>query len=73
MRSLLHLKEMLALAEDQQTEFKATAQSPHLEPAICAFLNTEGGLILCGVQDNEHIQGLENAPKWARSGLTFMC
>lgn len=65
MSSLLNLKDILALAEDQQTELKATAQSQHLGPTICAFLNTEGGLILCGVQANQAIQGLEKVEKWA--------
>jgi len=65
MSSLLNFKDILALAEDQQTELKITAQSQHLGPTICAFLNTEGGVILCGVQANQHIQGLENTDKWA--------
>ena len=58
--SLTELIEKIILGEDATIEFKR--EMPHrssLADEIAAFANTEGGVILIGVDDNSDIVGLE--------------
>ena len=58
--SLTELIEKIMLGEDSTIEFKR--EMPHrnsLADEITAFANTEGGIILIGVDDNSDIVGLE--------------
>ena len=45
--------------EDSFTELKSSETSPKaLAKELCAFLNTQGGRVLIGVEDNHTILGL---------------
>ena len=61
----------IAAGEDQHTEFK-----PHFKDrsavgrAICAFANTEGGLIILGVSDNQQIIGVAEDSEKVQERLT---
>jgi len=55
------LKKRLSLGENQTLEFKTTASLEVCGPHVCAFLNTQGGYLLCGVNDQGEIIGIENA------------
>ena len=56
----MHLIEKIILGEDSTMEFKR--EMPHrnsLADEIAAFANTQGGVILIGVDDYSEIVGLE--------------
>ena len=54
------LSQRLALGEDQETEFKSTAEShATIGAAVCGFLNTRGGYVLCGIGDGGDILGID--------------
>ena len=58
--SQTELIEKIILGEDATIEFKR--EMPHrnsLADEIAAFANTEGGMILIGVDDNREIVGIE--------------
>jgi len=54
------IKKLISGGENQKVEFKeATFQFPRdTYETICAFLNTDGGIILLGVDDDGNIQGV---------------
>ncbi|MFD0766705.1 Eco57I restriction-modification methylase domain-containing protein [Mucilaginibacter lutimaris] len=66
------VKALIALGENKRTEYKSTlrydvrqkAVLPHIEHSvlktIAAFLNSEGGTLLIGVDDDGNILGLDN-------------
>ena len=48
--------------ESLHVEFKASARaSRDIARAVCAFLNTEGGTVFCGVEESGEIVGIDNA------------
>lgn len=61
----------IAAGEDQHTEFK-----PHFKDrsavgrAICAFANTEGGLIILGISDSQQIIGVTEDSEKVQERLT---
>lgn len=61
----------IAAGEDQHTEFK-----PHFKDrfavgkAICAFANTEGGLIILGINDSQQIVGVAEDSEKVQERLT---
>ncbi|MDE0012087.1 MAG: ATP-binding protein [Candidatus Poribacteria bacterium] len=58
--SLTELLEKIILGEDSTIEFKR--EVPHrdsLADEIAAFANTQGGMILIGIDDNREIVGIE--------------
>ena len=59
--------------ENRTTEFKrefGSDLSRKIGPAICAFANGEGGLIILGVDDSGSVGGLEMDPHEAHERLT---
>ena len=52
------LIEMLQLGEDQQIEFKTACRTQVIGRQVCAFLNTKGGYVVCGVDDQGKILGI---------------
>ena len=44
--------------EDEHTEFKRTLDKPAVGKAICAFANTQGGIVILGVTDARSIVGI---------------
>lgn len=60
------LSDRLKNGEDSQTEFKRSVKSiDALAQNLCAFLNTEGGTVICGVDANGVPIGIPDAPKQA--------
>jgi len=67
------IKSLIAAGENKKVEFKSSLRydlrekkpMPHIEHScfknLAAFLNTEGGTLLIGVEDNGNILGLEDA------------
>lgn len=54
---------LLAQQEGTRLEFKATLNKEAIAKTITAFINTQGGDLLIGVEDNKKIVGVENAEK----------
>lgn len=55
------LTELVAAGENGQTEFKRLVHSPSkIAKPITAFANTEGGIILVGVDDDRRIVGIHS-------------
>jgi len=75
------LTELIALGESATLEFKSTLQWDMVRnqinkdlrlsclKTIAAFLNTAGGTLVIGVEDNGHVCGLDNDLKVARNSL----
>ena len=58
--SLTELIEKIMLGEDSTIEFKREMpQRSSLADEIAAFANTQGGVILIGIDDNREIVGIE--------------
>jgi ATP-dependent DNA helicase RecG len=58
------LKTKLQLGEDQHVEFKADCRNPDVVGrTICAFLNSGGGTVICGVTDKRELSGVADAEK----------
>jgi len=55
------LIEKLALGESQITEFNTMADVRNIGKDVSAFLNTQGGSILCGVSSEGDVIGIDNA------------
>lgn len=55
------LTELLRLGEDQTIEFKTNCRVDTVGREVCAFLNTSGGYIICGVDDGGEIVGCNPA------------
>ncbi len=64
----------IASGEDDHTEFKAHFKDHSaVAKAICAFANTEGGIIILGVSDSQEIIGVaENSEKLQERLTSFM-
>ncbi len=53
------LIEIIARGENEKVEFKRSPDPHSLAETICAFLNTDGGIIIVGVTDEGKIVGTE--------------
>jgi ATP-dependent DNA helicase RecG len=60
--NLNKLKELLLLGEGQNVEFKSSYRADIVGKQICAFLNSGGGYVVCGVAGNGII-GLADKPQ----------
>jgi predicted HTH transcriptional regulator len=59
--NLGQLLAVLAKGEGRRIEFKLRVPSlPRLARSICAFANTEGGMIVAGVDDDGHAVGVDS-------------
>ena len=57
--------------EGQQTEFKrGLGDLSSVGKAICAFTNSEGGVVVLGVSDAREVVGVKEAAERARERLT---
>ena len=54
---------LLEQQEGTRLEFKVTVNKDAIAKTIAAFINTQGGDLLIGVEDNKKIVGVENAEK----------
>ena len=53
--------ELLSLGETQNIEFKASCRNiDAIGKTICGFLNTNGGYLIIGIEDNGTISGIED-------------
>ena len=53
--------ELLSLGETQKIEFKASCKNiDAIGKTICGFLNTNGGYLIIGIEDNGTISGIED-------------
>ena len=64
-KTTAELKQLLSLGENQTLEYLTSCELKHCGPQVCAFLNTQGGYLLCGVDDNGQIKGVEHAEQVA--------
>jgi ATP-dependent DNA helicase RecG len=54
------LLQLLRLGENSQVEFKTDLQAvDSIGKHVCAFLNSAGGYIVCGVSDKGQITGVD--------------
>lgn len=66
--NLGQLLAVLANGEGRRIEFKLRVPSlPRLARSICAFANTEGGMIVAGVDDYGHAVGVDSAEETGRT------
>ena len=63
------VQERIAAGEGVQTEFKRTLELRQVGRTICAFGNTDGGLLVLGVDDAGAVVGLRDSPSAARERL----
>lgn len=54
------LQELLMLGEGQVIEFKAACEPMIIGQQVCAFLNSGGGYVICGVGDSGEILGVND-------------
>ena len=54
------LIELLSLGEGQSVEFKSSYRTQIVGQQVCAFLNTRGGYIVCGINDKGAVIGINN-------------
>jgi len=55
------------------TEFKISVDAREgIAKTVCAFLNSKGGTVFCGIDDNGKIIGIENAPSYVDKLHTFL-
>jgi ATP-dependent DNA helicase RecG len=67
------VRERIAQGEDEQTEFKLWPAFPKkVAEAICAFANSEGGLLVIGVDDAGEIRGVDEDPDAVQEKLTSL-
>ena len=64
-KTAAQLKQLLSLGENQTLEYLTSCDLNHCGPQVCAFLNTQGGYLLCGVDDKGQIKGVEQAEQVA--------
>src|SRR5947209_10799434 len=58
------LRQLIASGESITMEFKSTLPSPDtIGPIVCSFLNTQGGTLIIGVNDNGQIVGVDSADR----------
>ena len=54
------IKEIMMLGESQNVEFKSDCRNINaIGQAVCGFLNTHGGYIVCGVDDKGRLIGID--------------
>ena len=56
--------------EDEHTELKRGADLKQLGPALCAFANTDGGIVVLGGDDGHEVKGVSEPPERVRERLT---
>ena len=56
--------------ESDQTEFKSGLDLSSIGSAVCAFANTEGGIVVLGVDNSGEIVGVRNSPETVQERLT---
>ncbi|MBN2433740.1 MAG: putative DNA binding domain-containing protein [Spirochaetes bacterium] len=56
--NIQRLKNLLTLGENQNIEYKSAFKSDIAGKQICAFLNSGGGYVVCGVTDKGEITGI---------------
>ena len=55
------IKNLIKQGESRQLVFKEFVSKEDVAKTLCAFLNSEGGTVLIGVQDDGKIIGINNA------------
>lgn len=58
--------------EDRATEFKRTLESRQVGRAICGFANSQGGVVILGVDDAGRIAGIADDPQSVEERLTSL-
>lgn len=67
------VRERIAQGENEQTEFKLWPGFPKkVAEAICAFANSDGGLLVIGVDDSGEIRGVDEDPESVQERLTSL-
>ncbi len=57
------IRESLALGEGQRVEFKSSIKNVNvLGRIVCSFLNSGNGYLICGIDDNGDILGVDDSP-----------
>lgn len=54
----IDILQKIASGEDERTELKRTFEKDRVGEALCAFANSEGGLVILGVDDAQNLVGL---------------
>jgi len=57
------IKNLIKQGESGQLEFKEMVHKEEIAKDLCAFLNTEGGTVLIGLQDDGKVIGVNDADK----------
>ena len=57
------LLQLLDLGESQTVEFKTSVPVDIIGRNVCAFLNTKGGYLICGINEGLQVKGIEQASK----------
>lgn len=64
------LKEIIMLGESRNVEFKSDCRNINvLGQTVCGFLNTQGGYIVCGVDDKGRLIGIDDGTDDAVNAL----
>ena len=67
----LEILQRIGSGEDEHTEFKRSVELKAIGPALAAFANTEGGVVILGVDDkSQTIVGVKDNPETATERLT---
>ena len=67
----LDILNRIASGEDSRTEFKASfGNSAAIGKAVCAFANTQGGVVILGVSDSQKIIGVSESSESVQERLT---
>lgn len=66
----LEILRRIEAGEDYHTEFKRRYDRSDIGKAICAFANTEGGVIVLGVTDDRRIAGVKENAEQVQERLT---
>lgn len=63
------VQQRIKAGEDRFTEFKRELELRRIGRAICGFANTQGGVVILGVDDSGDIVGVRGDPKSVRERL----
>ncbi len=66
----LDILQRIESGESERTEFKSGFDRRAVGQAVCAFANTQGGVIILGVSDAREIVGVKNNPETVQERLT---
>ncbi len=66
----LEVMNHIEAGESRTVEFKEGFDTGKIGPAACAFANTDGGVVICGVNDAGAIVGVERDPDSVHERLT---